>query len=113
MIDLRFVLPVLIQLRLICARPTQFNNISRKLLIIPTLYFSFTNTKKGDFHDYGPIGFVWAVTLFVASMKSIDLGFTPRSRVRYIGARRERMKESEGDIHKDLGWSTFFELLTK
>ncbi|TIC24676.1 hypothetical protein E3Q11_03588 [Wallemia mellicola] len=45
-------------------------------------------------------------------MKSIDLGFTPRSRVRYIGTRKERMKESEGDIHKDLGWSAFFELLT-
>lgn len=113
MIDLRFVVPVLIQLRLICYSETAFTSIARKVLILPTVYMALTNTQRGHFAGIGPVGFVWAVTLFVACLKSIDLGFTPRSKIRYVGPCRQREQASIQDIERDLGWRGFFELLTK
>ena len=113
MIDIRFVVPVLVQIRLICYKETAFTAYARKALIVPTMYTALTNTQRGHFDGIGPIGFVWAVTLFVACLKSVDLGFTPRHKIRYIGPSRQRDKESVQDIDRDLGWRGFFELLTK
>ncbi|TIB31637.1 hypothetical protein E3P86_03288 [Wallemia ichthyophaga] len=110
--DIKFIVPILIQLRLICFRDSRLISLVRKLLILPTIWLALSNTHRGNFDGIGPIGFVWAVTLFVGCLKSVDLGFTHRHSIRYIGTHGQRSEESKLDTSTDLGWSAFFDLLT-
>lgn len=111
---LRTLIPILIQTRLRVKRYNKWNEFFIVALTPICIYNALTSIENGFEPRYlnGPLNFVYAVGIFVVSMKSLDIALTSRHEIVYVGLNNERHADALLDVGRDLGWEgTFAQLV--